>query len=95
MAVKDAWVLRLKEESKDSDMVGDYYFNDNGDDDSDWVTNELSEATIYYDKNYTIEGLKRYERILIDHYGQEAIVNFGYTNMMKNFEFVEVEVTNV
>lgn len=91
MVVKDAWVLRLKEDSKAFDMVGDYYFNDNGDDE-DWVTKDLNEATIYYDKNYTIEGLKKYESIMKREHGKDAIVNFGYTNMMKNFEFVEVEV---
>lgn len=89
--MKNAWVLRLKEESKTGDMVGDYYFNDNGDND-DWITNDLNEATIYYDKDYTIEGLKKYERIMKREYGNDAVVNFGYTNMMKNFEFVEVEV---
>lgn len=93
MKMKDAWVLRLKEESKESDMVGDYYFLD--DDESDWITNDLNKATIYYDKDYTMEGLKKYESIMIGMYGEDAIVNFGYTNMMKNFDFVEVEVSIV
>ncbi|MEK4713448.1 hypothetical protein [Sporosarcina sp. FSL K6-5500] len=90
MAVKDAWVLRLKEESKEIEMIGDHYFRD--DDECDFVTDDLQEATIYYDKDYTIEGLKKYESIMIRNYGKDAIVNFGYTNMMENFEFVEVTV---
>lgn len=92
MVVKDAWVLRLKEDSKEVGMVGDYYFNDNGEDE-DWITKDLNEATIYYDKDYTIEGLKKYESIMKREYGEDAIVNFGYTNMMENFEFVKVTVS--
>lgn len=89
--MKDAWVLRLKEESKDSDMVGDYYFYDN--DESDWVTDDLQKATIYDDKDAAIESMKVHEKVMLDKFGKDAIMNFGYTNMMENFEWAEVEIT--
>lgn len=89
--VKDAWVLRLKEESKDSDMQGDYYFRDN--DESDWITEDLQEATIYDDKDAAIEIMKLHEKIMLEKYGEDAIMNFGHTNMMEHFEWVEVELT--
>ena len=74
-------------------MVGDYYFLDN--DESDWVTNDLQEATIYDDKNSTIESMKMHEKVMLEKFGGNAVMNFGYTNMMKHFEWLEVEVETV
>lgn len=42
-----------------------------------------------------IEEMKSHERFMIDIYGKDAIVNTGHTNMMKNFDFVEVEIEEV
>lgn len=90
--MKNAWVLRLKDESKESDMVGDHYFVADGD---DWTTDDLQKATIYQDKNQEIEAMKEHEKIIIDRYGKNSVINFGYTNMMKHFEFFEVEVEEI
>lgn len=94
--IKEAWVLRLKVESKDSDMIGEYYFCD-GESESDipWMTDNLQEATIYSDKEKEVEAMKEHERIMIELYGDNAIMNYGYTNMMKHFEWVEVELEEV
>lgn len=86
------WVLRLKEESKWDEMSGNYYFNPNEDDS---LTDDLQIATLFQDKDKTIQEMKRHERFMIDRYGKDAIINEGYTNMMKNFEWVEVEVEEV
>lgn len=83
------WVLRLKEEFKWDEMSGDYYFNPNEDDS---LTDDLQNASLFKNKDETIQEMKRHERFMINRYGEDAIVNEGYTNMMKNFEFVEVEV---
>lgn len=92
--MKDAWVLRLKEESKESEMVGDYYLTDNEDIDTeyDFLTIDLIEAQLIYDKEKEIANFKKHEEIMKNEYGENAICNFGYTNIMKNFEFVEVTV---
>lgn len=90
--MKDAWILRLKDEAKESDMPGEYYFNSDGEE-LDWLTEDPSDANIYDDKEKAIEMFKAYERGMIEKFGAEAICNFGYSNMMENFEFVEVEVT--
>lgn len=90
--MKDAWILRLKDEAKDDDTQGEYYFNSDGEE-LDWLTEDPSDAVIYFDKEKAIELLKNYEQAIFEKYGADAICNFGYTNMMENFEFVEVEVT--
>lgn len=89
--MKDAWVLRLREESKEEEMVGDYYFADG--EEVDWLTQDLNDALIIKDKESYIENLKVHEQFIYETYGEGAICNFGYTNMMKNFEFVEVEIS--
>lgn len=87
---KDAWVLKLKEEQKDADMVGDYYYQDA--EYAEFLTQELSEATIIYSKEDMIFGMKAHEEDILKRYGSDAVCNGGYTNMMNNFEWVEVEV---
>lgn len=91
--MRDAWVLRLKDESKDS-ATGEYYF---ADDDvyDDFVTQNLNEATIFEDKEKAIQEMKGHESFMKTHYGEDAICNGGYTNMMKHFEFVEVEIEEI
>ncbi|WP_404407691.1 hypothetical protein [Jeotgalibacillus malaysiensis] len=90
--MKDAWVLRLKEESKEEDMKGDYYLSD---DEVDFLTRDLSEATIISNKDKEIESMKVHEEVMNNKFGDSAVVNFGYTNIMKNFDFVEVVIEEV
>lgn len=95
MTVKDAWILRLKDETKDENhMLGEWFF-DNKNEDNDFLTMDTNIATLYFDKEKGIEDFKNYEQAMIDRFGNHAICNFGYTNMMKNFEFVEVTVSEV
>lgn len=92
--MKDAWVLRLKDDSKEPGMTGKYYHEVNGEE-LEWITDDLQKATIYEDKEKEIELMKEHERTLISRYGDDAENNFKYTNMMKHFEFVEVELVDV
>lgn len=90
---KDAWVLRLKEEVKDENLLnGEWYFNSR-DEANDWLTTALYRATLYFNKEQAIEDFKNYEQAMIDNFGNHAICNFGYTNIMNNFEFVAVTVS--
>lgn len=90
MTVRDAWVLRLKDDSKDG-LTGEYYFA--GDDEmNDFVTQDLNDATVYEDKEKAIQEMKNYELFMKERYGEDAICNAGYTNMMQHFDWVEVEV---
>lgn len=88
--MKDAWVLRLREESKEEDMTGDYYLGEDGEE-LDWLTQDLQKASIITDKESYVENLKLHEQLIFERYGDDAVCNFGYTNIMKHFEFVEVE----
>lgn len=88
---KDAWVLRLKDESKEDYMTGDYYLDDEGEE-FDFLTQDLNKATVFDDKERAIKNYKIYEKAMIKKFGPSAICNFGYTNIMKHFEFVEVEL---
>lgn len=93
MAIKDAWILRLKDETKDENQLsGEWYF-DNKNEDNDFLTMDTDVATLYFDKEKGIEDFKNYEKAMINKFGNHAICNFGYTNMMRNFEFVEVTVS--
>lgn len=93
MVTKDAWVLRLKDKTKvENDMAGEWYFNSH-DEENDWLTMEISDGTLYFDKEIAIEDFKKYEQAMIDNFGNHAICNFGYTNIMDNFDFVEVTVS--
>lgn len=95
--MKDAWVLRLKEESKEPEMVVDYYLTDKEEIDTeyDFLTSDLSEAQLIYDKEKEIASFINHEEKMKNEFGENAICNFGYTNIMKNFEFVEVTVEKV
>lgn len=88
---KDAWILRLKDESKEEGMTGEYYLDDEGEE-LDWLTQDLNKATVFDDKERAIYNFKLYEKAFVEKFGADAICNFGYTNIMKHFEFVEVEI---
>lgn len=91
-ATKDAWVLRLKDKTKvENLMQGEWYFNGH-DEENDWLTTELYRATLFFNKEQAIEEFKKHEKEMIDRFGKHAICDFGYTNIMSNFEFVEVTV---
>lgn len=92
--MKEAWVLRLKSESKEEGMTGDYYFDNDGDE-LDWMTQDLNEATLFMDKEAAIKNFKNYEEAIFQKFGEGAICNFGWTNISENFDFVEVEVSEV
>lgn len=88
--LKDAWVLKLKEEMKDETMIGDYYYQDQGY--AEFLTQDLSESTIIDSKEEAIAEMKAHESIIVKQFGEGAICNGGYTSMMQKFEWVEVEV---
>lgn len=88
---KEAWVLRLKDESKEEGMTGEYYLDYDGEE-LDWLTQDLNSATVFEDKERAETNFKLYEKAIFEKFGAGAICNFGYTNIMKHFEFVEVEV---
>lgn len=90
---KDAWVLRLKKEYEKEQMIFDgkpLYFTD--DESEEFMTDDLQSAAIIDNKKEMEEELKIYERYMKEKYGEDVILNFGYTNMMRLFEWVEVEV---
>ncbi|MDZ5711630.1 hypothetical protein [Jeotgalibacillus haloalkalitolerans] len=93
--MRDAWVLKLKEESKEDGMEGVFYFCDEDGGENDFLTQDLNEATIFPDKYKEIESMKEYEKGMLSMFGTDAVLNAGYTHMMKNFEFVEVEIEEV
>lgn len=86
----DAWVLRLKDDAKEEGMVGDYYYQD--EEYAEFLTQDLTESTIFYDKEAAVASMKFHEDYMFKKFGDQAFINAGYTNMMKNFEWVEVEV---
>lgn len=92
-SVNDAWVLRLREESKDGEP-GDFYYADDNEID-DFVTPDLNRASIIRDKEKAIKEMKNHESYMKKRFGDNAVCNAGYTNMMKHFEFVEVELKTV
>lgn len=90
--IKEAWVLRLKDKTKaENGLNGEWYFSDDLEE-YDWLTTNLDKAILYSDKDQAIKEFKKHEQAMIDQFGSHAICNFGYTNIMSNFEFVEVEV---
>ncbi|WP_404427284.1 hypothetical protein LG296_01570 [Ureibacillus chungkukjangi] len=94
--MRDMWVLRLKDEHKENGMVGEYYHDSSERGEAAewmWLTQDLSEATLYDSKETAIAEMKAYEKFMTDLYGPDAMCSYGYTNMMKHFDFVEVEVT--
>lgn len=92
---KDGWVLRLKDESKEDGMEGDFYYCDDEDSEflvEEYLVQDLNGASIFYDKDAAIAHLKWHEKQIFERFGKDAICNAGYTNMMNNFEWFEVEV---
>lgn len=90
---REAWVLQLKQEVAKADYEGEVLFlTDSEETDYDFLTENLQEATLFYDKEKAIEELKSYEKIMFEKFGPDAICNFGYTNISKNFDWVPVDV---
>ncbi len=88
--IKQAWVLQLKEEFNDSDRP--QYFVDN---DELELVDELHKADRYKNKEVAEHWMKRWEELTFEKFGKNAICNAGYTNMMKHFEWVEIEVEEI
>lgn len=86
----DAWVLKLKEEAKEDGMSGDFFYQDEGY--AEFLTQDINESTIFYDKEEAIAEMKAHEEYMLKKFGDKAIINAGYTNMMKNFEWAEAEI---
>lgn len=82
--MKDGWVLQLKDKTD-----GVLYF------DGEDLTAAINDALVITDKEKYIEFMKQHEAKTFAEFGPDAICNAGYTNMMANFEFVEVEFENV
>lgn len=83
------WVLRLKEDiSKEHHEGKTLYLSD--DDSEDFLTEDLQNAEVYVNKELTIENMKKHEENILSQFGSNSVCNFGYTNMMRNFDFVEV-----
>ena len=92
-STKTAWVLRLREEAKLENMTGNYYFSLFGTEEGyNWLTRDLDEAELYEDKEAAIQEMKDYESLLLDEYGIDSPMLFGYTSTMKHFKFVEVDM---
>ena len=86
-----AWVLRLKDEFKESWMDSEnYYLNES--EDNDFITDDLQEAMIIEDKEAQIEMMIIHEDHMKALYGENCICNFGITHITKHFDFVEVEL---
>lgn len=88
--MREAWVLRLKDESKDG-QTGEFYYSDENEFD-DFVTQDLNDATIFKNKEKAIREMKAHEAVIKKEFGDDAVCNAGYTNMMRLFEWIEVEV---
>ncbi|GAB0167471.1 hypothetical protein LSPCS325_09080 [Lysinibacillus sp. CTST325] len=88
--LKTGWVLQLKEEYQESGCRYQYYC----DEADDQLTDDLTQADLYIDKEQCIKEMKAHEQFIKAKFGEDAICNVGYTNMMKHFEFVEVEYSD-
>lgn len=87
--MKTAWVLRLKKDIARIEFDGqDMFLCD--DESIDFLTNDLQQATIIYDKEKQIEDFKRHDKAIIDKFGEDAVRNFGWENISKKFDFVKV-----
>lgn len=85
------WVLKLKDEFKESEMHSEsYYLNDSEED--DFITDDLQQATIIKDKQAQIEYMTAYEKDMKERFGEGCICNFGITHITEHFDFVEVEL---
>lgn len=84
------WVLKLRDSARDEDTAtGDWFYKEG---DAFELTDDVNKAECYEDKDAEIAFMKSHERRTKERWGDDAICNYGYTNMMRNFEFVEVEV---
>lgn len=92
-SIKVVWVLKLREEMKTEQIIGTYYFSLFGSAEGfNWITPHLEEAEQYDVKEAAIQEMKDYEALLLDAYGSDAPIIFGYTSTMKYFEFIEVTI---
>lgn len=92
--IKDAWVLRVKSEVAEEHHGNEVlYLTD--DEASDFVTDNIQEAQLIFDKEKEIESMKAHDKYMFERFGPNAICNFGYTNIMKNFDRVPVDVEEV
>lgn len=80
--MKEAWVLRALYYKEEGQPV--YY----GEED---LTTDLQEALIISDKEKFLKEAYEHERATKERFGENAVCNAGYTNIITNFEFVEVE----
>ncbi|OEC01287.1 hypothetical protein EYB33_12090 [Lysinibacillus sphaericus] len=85
--LKTGWILRLKKEYQEN-QDKEFYFCDETD---DYLTDDFKQAELFVDKELIITAMKKHEQFIKSKFGKNAICNFGYTNMMERFEFVEVE----
>lgn len=90
--IKDAWVLQLKPEIAKEDYEGETLFLTDDEECDDFLTQNLQKATLIYDKDKQIKQFKAHEKIIFDSFGSNAVCNFGYTNISKNFDWVPVDV---
>ena len=89
--IREAWVLQLKPEVAKEQYEGKTLFLTD-DDEKDFLTKNLQEAQLIYDKEKEIECRKAHETLMFDRFGPNAVCNFGYTNISKNFDWVQVDV---
>lgn len=88
--MKDAWVLRLKPEiAKEHHEGKTLYLTDET---FDFLTENLQEAEVFFDKEGAEKLFKDHEKFMFERFGSDAICNFGYSNISKNFDWVPVEV---
>jgi len=88
---KEAWVLQLKPVIAEEYYQGMTLFLTD-DEDFDFLTEDLQKAQLILDKEKEIEFLKYHEKSIFDMFGPNAVCNFGYTNITKNFDWVPVDV---
>lgn len=89
MAEKQAWVLRLKEEISNKEYDGvSLYLCDN--EPIDFLTENLQQATIIYNKEQFIQETKDYDKYMIDEFGKDSIRNGGWEHISEHFDFVKV-----
>lgn len=87
----EAWVLQLKPEIAKEEYEGKVLFLTD-DEDVDFLTENLQRAELIFNKEKEIEWRKAYEKSIFDRFGPNAVCNFGYTNISKNFDWVQVDV---
>lgn len=86
---KTAWVLRLKKDIAKVEFDGqDMFLCD--DESIEFLTDDLQQATLIYDKEQYIKETKAYDKFMIERFGKECIRNGGWEHISKHFDFVEV-----